>query len=201
MATDGLLAFITQPWMIVLIAVVVVVVLAFALSRIPGLRRSLRGSAPPAGPPLSLLLITLDTMRADGLSCYGGPAPTPNLDRLAAGGLTYTTHLPLWSVEPSTPLTPVRLGSVEAVIQTILHVARKFPIIRFDAAMTLAKRHYQRLWFPEPGSGGDIPSRAEHGLTKEDVEKVLCKFICSTSKPMSPGRAMPRMALRFAPSP
>ena len=54
----------------------------------------------------------------------------------------------------------------EAVIQTILHVARKFPIIRFDAAMTLAKKHYQRLWFPEPGSGGDIPSRAEHGLTK-----------------------------------
>ncbi len=28
----------------------------------------------------------------------------------------------------------------EAVIQTILHVARKFPIIRFDAAMTLAKQ-------------------------------------------------------------
>jgi hypothetical protein len=28
----------------------------------------------------------------------------------------------------------------EHVIQTILHVARQFPIIRFDAAMTLAKR-------------------------------------------------------------
>jgi glycosidase len=54
----------------------------------------------------------------------------------------------------------------EGVIQTILHVARQFPIIRFDAAMTLAKRHYQRLWFPEPGSGGAIPSRAEHGLTR-----------------------------------
>src|SRR3990172_5765564 len=58
----------------------------------------------------------------------------------------------------------------EAVIQTILHVARKFPIIRFDAAMTLAKKHYQRLWFPEPGSGGAIPSRAEHGLTKEQFD-------------------------------
>ena len=61
----------------------------------------------------------------------------------------------------------------EAVIQTILHVARKFPIIRFDAAMTLAKRHYQRLWFPEPGSGGDIPSRAEFGLTKEQFDQVF----------------------------
>ncbi len=58
----------------------------------------------------------------------------------------------------------------EAVIQTILHVARRFPIIRFDAAMTLAKRHYQRLWFPEPGTGGAIPSRAEHGLTKAEFD-------------------------------
>ena len=54
----------------------------------------------------------------------------------------------------------------EAVIQTILHVARKFPIIRFDAAMTLARRHIQRLWFPEPGQGGAIPSRAEHATTR-----------------------------------
>jgi glycosidase len=61
----------------------------------------------------------------------------------------------------------------EAVIQTILHVARMFPIIRFDAAMTLAKRHYQRLWFPDPGSGGDIPSRAEHGLTKARFDEVF----------------------------
>ncbi|NLF02803.1 MAG: alpha-amylase [Anaerolineales bacterium] len=58
----------------------------------------------------------------------------------------------------------------EAVIQTILHVARQFPVIRFDAAMTLAKKHYQRLWFPEPGSGGAIPSRAEHGMSKAEFD-------------------------------
>lgn len=63
----------------------------------------------------------------------------------------------------------------EAVIQTILHVARSFRIIRFDAAMTLAKQHYQRLWFPEPGSGGDIPSRAEHGLSKEAFDRAMPK--------------------------
>ncbi|HEY3343126.1 MAG TPA: alpha-amylase family glycosyl hydrolase [Anaerolineae bacterium] len=61
----------------------------------------------------------------------------------------------------------------EAVIQTILHVARQFPIIRFDAAMTLAKRHYQRLWYPEPGGGGAIPSRAEHGLTREQFNAQM----------------------------
>lgn len=61
----------------------------------------------------------------------------------------------------------------EGVIQTILHVARKFPIIRFDAAMTLAKKHFQRLWFPEPGHGGDIPSRAEHAMSRSDFNKAF----------------------------
>ena len=61
----------------------------------------------------------------------------------------------------------------ETVIQTILDVARKFPIIRFDAAMTLAKKHYQRLWFPQPGTGGDIPSRAEHSLTQEQFDQAM----------------------------
>ncbi len=61
----------------------------------------------------------------------------------------------------------------EAVIQTILHVARNFPIIRFDAAMTLAKKHYERLWFPIRGLGGGIPSRAEHGMTREEFDAVF----------------------------
>lgn len=61
----------------------------------------------------------------------------------------------------------------EAVIQTILRVARRFPIIRFDAAMTLTKKHYQRLWFPAPGTGGGIPSRAEHGLTREEFDRAM----------------------------
>lgn len=61
----------------------------------------------------------------------------------------------------------------EAVIQTILEVARKFPIIRFDAAMTLTKKHYQRLWFPIPGTGGDIPSRADHAMTKADFDTAM----------------------------
>ena len=61
----------------------------------------------------------------------------------------------------------------EAVIQKILHVARLSPIIRFDAAMTLAKQHYQRLWYPAPGTGGAIPSRAEHGLTKPEFDAAM----------------------------
>jgi hypothetical protein len=61
----------------------------------------------------------------------------------------------------------------EHVIQTILHVARMFPIIRFDAAMVLAKRHVQRLWFPLPGAGGSIPSRAENAMSDDEFNALM----------------------------
>jgi glycosidase len=61
----------------------------------------------------------------------------------------------------------------EQVIQTILHVARLFPVIRFDAAMTLAKRHFHRLWFPGPGSSGAIPSRAEYGMSQAEFDRCM----------------------------
>ena len=61
----------------------------------------------------------------------------------------------------------------EEVIRTILHVARKFSIIRFDAAMTLTRQHFQRLWYPQPGSGGDIPSRSDHAMTKEEFDRMF----------------------------
>lgn len=61
----------------------------------------------------------------------------------------------------------------EAVIGQILHVARNFPVIRFDAAMTLAKKHIKRLWYPEPGCGGDIASRSDYALSKDDFDKAV----------------------------
>lgn len=61
----------------------------------------------------------------------------------------------------------------EAVIQQIIHVARNFSIIRFDAAMTLARKHIQRLWYPKPGTGGDIPGRSGYGLTDEEFNQRI----------------------------
>ncbi|MDR1505723.1 MAG: alpha-amylase, partial [Treponema sp.] len=61
----------------------------------------------------------------------------------------------------------------EAVIRTIVGVCKQFPIVRFDAAMTLAKRHIQRLWYPEPGRGGDIASRAEHAISAEEFNRRI----------------------------
>src|SRR6478609_2643755 len=46
-----------------------------------------RGLHPIAGQ--NVLLITIDTLRADALGCYGGPAATPALDRLAREGARF----------------------------------------------------------------------------------------------------------------
>jgi len=61
----------------------------------------------------------------------------------------------------------------QAVTETVKHVAASFPIIRFDAAMTLAKRHVQRLWHPLPGEGGAVPSRARFGVDAVEFERRM----------------------------
>ncbi|MDP3682757.1 MAG: alpha-amylase family glycosyl hydrolase, partial [Ignavibacteria bacterium] len=63
----------------------------------------------------------------------------------------------------------------EIIIQTIIEIARKFPIIRFDAAMTLAKKHIQRLWYPLPGAGGAIPSRSGYSISQYDFDRAVPK--------------------------
>ena len=42
------------------------------------------------GADRNVLLITIDTLRGDALGCDGGPARTPNIDAIAAGGLRFS---------------------------------------------------------------------------------------------------------------
>ena len=73
---------------------VISILAAYMLLGLSGVGR-VRAEATP-----SILLITLDTTRADSLGCYGNEqATTPNLDRLAAEGLRY-----LHAIAPA-PLT------------------------------------------------------------------------------------------------
>ncbi len=80
------------------------------------------------------------------------------------------THLP-WNdtVQLNYLLPEVR----EAMIQLIIQVAKRFRVIRFDAAMTLAKKHFQRLWFPLPGGGAGVPSRADHAMSNENFQRLF----------------------------
>ncbi|MGD1823305.1 MAG: alpha-amylase family glycosyl hydrolase [Pleomorphochaeta sp.] len=63
----------------------------------------------------------------------------------------------------------------EAVFQQIRHVAKNFSIIRFDAAMTLAKKHIQRLWYPKLGHGGDIAGRTIYSLSDKEFDELIPK--------------------------
>jgi len=67
----------------------------------------------------------------------------------------------------------LRPDTREAMIETIVGVARRFSVLRFDAAMTLARQHFHRLWYPAPGMGGAIPSRAGLGITAQELDRAM----------------------------
>jgi len=73
---------------------------------------------------------------------------TTNIQRLIKikekQGLNFTLHLPLWSVEPSTPLEPVRLGSVDAILDVMEAVEPLDPeIYVLHATGSLAAEFYR----------------------------------------------------------
>ena len=62
----------------------------------PPQRQPQQRPIPPPGSP-NLLLISIDTLRADHLGCYGHPAQaTPNLDALAEAGTIAANDLDLF---------------------------------------------------------------------------------------------------------
>jgi len=48
------------------------------------------GAVAAAAPPPNVVVILADDLGFSDLGCYGGEIDTPNLDRLAAGGLRFT---------------------------------------------------------------------------------------------------------------
>lgn len=84
---------------------------------------------------------------------FPGAFSPDTVARLAAlkadRGLSYTVHLPLWSVEPSTPLLPVREGSVRAVIETIRATASLEPEAYVLHATGALAAEFYRMDLPE----------------------------------------------------
>ena len=59
-------------------------------SRVPAPTRALAALGFPGAKPRNVLVVSIDTLRADRVGCYGGSAATPNIDRLAAHGARFT---------------------------------------------------------------------------------------------------------------
>jgi glycosidase len=61
----------------------------------------------------------------------------------------------------------------QAMSDLIVAVAQRFRLIRFDAAMTLARKHFRRLWFPPPGGSAGVPSRSTCWMSDADFEQAF----------------------------
>jgi sugar phosphate isomerase/epimerase len=79
------------------------------------------------------------------------------IDRLGAlraeHGLNYTVHLPLWSVEPSTPLQPVREGSVRALVDIVQCTLPLEPEVYVLHATGALAAEFYRMDLPAAGKG------------------------------------------------
>jgi arylsulfatase A-like enzyme/tetratricopeptide (TPR) repeat protein len=76
-----------SPFALIAIGLAVVIIAAGSW----WLMRERGGFELPADAAENVLLVTIDTLRADALSSYGGSAQTPNLDRLASHGARFTS--------------------------------------------------------------------------------------------------------------
>ena len=61
----------------------------------------------------------------------------------------------------------------EAVKKQILNVAQRFPVIRLDAAMTLIREHFKRLWFPDPDGDGYVPTRDAFPMNQDEFDALM----------------------------
>jgi hypothetical protein len=57
-----------------------------------------------------------------------------------------------------------------AIIDTAIELSQNFSIIRFDAAMTLTRDHYRRLWFPHADEAPAIASRSVYSLPQHEFD-------------------------------
>jgi arylsulfatase len=101
----------------------------------PRLKQALGPRLPRGEPaPLGVILITVDTMRADYLSCYGHTRVlTPSFDRLASGGVLF-----LQDIAQSTTTTPSHASIMTSLYLQDHNVFSNFEALG-PAARTLAE--------------------------------------------------------------
>lgn len=88
-------------------------------------------------------------------------------------GLTFTIHLPLWSVEPSTPLKQVREGSVRAIVETIQAVRPLDPIVYVLHATGALAAEFYVMHLPDQARA--LLMRQFQGNARESVRAILAE--------------------------
>jgi sugar phosphate isomerase/epimerase len=89
-------------------------------------------------------------------------------------GLAYTVHLPMWSVEPSSPQQDVRRGSVEAVVRSIKTVAPLEPEVYVLHATNALAAEFGRWRLPP------VAKTALMGILQANAQKSLEEILDAT---------------------
>lgn len=87
--------------------------------------------------------------------------------------LTYTVHLPLWSIEPSTPQVPVRRGSVQAIIETIRATLPLEPEVYVLHATGALAAEFYRMRLPDVARG--LILRQFQAGARESLQTILAE--------------------------
>jgi arylsulfatase A-like enzyme/predicted TPR repeat methyltransferase len=119
-----------------------------------------RRTAPPfvKTPNQNILLVTIDTLRADALGSYGGVASTPALDRLAASGVRYTF------AHAHAPLTLVSHASMLSGLYPFQHGIRDNSGFRFPKSIPTLATRLKADGFATAAFVGAFPLHSQFGL-------------------------------------
>jgi len=138
---------------------------AFTLLVVACIGISCRDKAqPPAAPPApavrNVLLITIDTLRADALSVYGGPVPAPALAQLAQRGAVFEHAF------TSAPITlPAHTSLMSGLIPPV-HGVRNNGTFRAPASLKLLAEYAQARGMKTGAVVGAFPLAAQFGLNQ-----------------------------------
>jgi len=125
-----------------------------------GLRGRSRAPALVRTDDQNVLLITIDTLRADALGCYGGAAATPAIDRLAGSGIRYTfAHAPA-------PLTLVSHATILSGLYPFQHGIRDNSGFRFPASIPTLATRLKAAGFATGAFVGAFPLHSQFGLNR-----------------------------------
>ena len=115
----------------------------------------------PAPSSLNVVLLTLDTLRADRLGCYGFPGnSTPNLDQLAKEGVLF---------EQATSTVPLTLPSHSSILTGLLppnHGVRDNGAIPLAEARTTLAERYKAAGYATGGFVGAWVLERRFGLAQ-----------------------------------
>ncbi len=106
-----------------------------------------------------VILIVIDTLRADALSCYGSrQIATPNIDRFAADGIFFEKAF------SAAPCTTPSMASILTGLSPFVHMTTVYKSILPDSPMTLAELMYDEGYLTH--AIGDNPFLARRNFSQ-----------------------------------